>query len=283
MRRKILIACLLSGSLFAKTTQAEESQPTTTNKTVATLNGTAITQQALDEYKQFRNKYASPENTTSDYALLEELISRELLVTDALKNGLDKTPAFTHQLEAMRKNLLVGLAMEQYLAEHPLDDTALRVDYEQKLSLSKDKLPQEFNVSHILVDNEAAAQTLIDALNAGKPFAELAKSSSKDTVTGEKGGELGWITPQQVTASFGDAMGKLDKGYFSQKPIQSEFGWHIIKINDKRPLNIPAFDSVKEKVRQLMQAEQKQTYLDALKTNNQIEILIPDTEKTTTK
>ncbi|EIJ42840.1 parvulin-like peptidyl-prolyl isomerase [Beggiatoa alba B18LD] len=276
MKAVVLAGCLFSLGYWNVVQAAETSAPATgTNKPLATINGQAITQQMLADYKAFRQKYAGEEESpTSDEALLEELVSRELLVADALKNGVDKSPEFLNQLEAMRKNLLVGLTLERYLATHPLEDATLKADYEEKIKLAQGNFPQEFNVSHILVDSQEVAKALINELNAGKPFDELAKANSKDTITGEKGGELGWITPQQVTASFAEAMGKIEKGFFSQQAVQSEFGWHIIKINDKRPISIPPFDSVKEKVRKAMQAEQKQAYIEELRIKNPVEILL---------
>src|SRR5271169_2757303 len=198
-------------------------------------------------------------------AVRDELNTRELLVREAKKKGLDKASGMKTEMDLSAQTVLVRAYMAEYLKTHPISDEALHKEYDSIKAQMGDK---EYKVRHILVDNQAEAQEVIAALQKGEKFETLAATHSKDTGSKTRGGDLDWNTPSNFVKPFGDAMVSLQKGKFTTTPVQTQFGWHVIEVDDIREAKIPSFDEVKPQLTQRMQGQEVDMYLRQLRAEN---------------
>ena len=236
---------------------------------VVIVNGKTITQQDYDNYVKAHAEQTHRTETQQD-VLIRGLIQRELLIQDALKNELDKNPEFIQKLKYMRDSMLMTMAMHDYLEKHALDDAALRRLYDHQIA--QIKMPNEYKVRHILVETKKAATAIIAKLDAGKPFAKLARKKSTDIGSAKSAGDLGWITQSKVVPEFGAAVEKLAKGKYTAVPVESEYGWHIIQLDDIRAIPLPSFESLKERIRSAMQNQQMQMYVTGLRNKAEVKM-----------
>lgn len=262
LSQAILSACLMLG---ASQTIAEEK-----NDVVATVNDRTITQADLADYEKIRNKQSGGNVQPDKQTLIDEMIDRELLFQDAIKKGLDKTPEFAKEMDSLRFNVLAKAAMQDYLKNTPPTEEQLKAHYDKVIA--KVNFPMEYKARHILVEKEEDAKAIIADLNQGKAFADLAKEKSKDPGSAKEGGDLGWFRAEQMVKEFSDAVMKLEKGKYTTEPVKSQFGFHIIMLEDSRKMQPPTFESVKEKVKGSYQNEQMMNYAAELKKNAKIDI-----------
>jgi peptidyl-prolyl cis-trans isomerase C len=205
-----------------------------------------------------QNQPDSPELRT---AVRDELNTRELLVREAKKAGVDKNPTVKTEMELAQQTVLVRAYMADYLKAHPVSDAALRKEYDAIKAQIGDK---EYKVRHILVDKEDDAKEIIVALQKGEKFDKLAERS-KDTGSKINGGDLDWNAPANFVKPFSDAMVALPKGKFTTTPVQTQFGWHVIEVDDIRDAKVPPFDEVKPQLQQRMQGQVVDAYLKELR------------------
>jgi peptidyl-prolyl cis-trans isomerase C len=236
---------------------------------VVKINDITITQSAYDDYAKARMEQTQSNVMPDTQTLIDELVDRELLRQAALQQKLEQSSEFQKKIKQMEDNLLMAMAMQNYLDEHPIDDAKLKQEYDTQVAKIK---ILEYKVSHILVEKEAEAKAIIAELQAGKTFAELAKSKSIDPDSANHGGDLGWVTPKTVDPEFGKALEKLPKGTYTTTPVKTKFGWHIIQVDDSRKVPLPPFENVKEKIKANLQSQQMQKYMDELKKQAKIEI-----------
>ncbi|MBM3346108.1 MAG: peptidylprolyl isomerase, partial [Betaproteobacteria bacterium] len=208
-----------------------------------------------------------PDNDQLRRGLLDELINRELLAQEAERRGLLKSAEAQAQIELARQNALVNLAVEDIVRASPVKDETARAEYEK---IKTQRGAREYRARHILVENEAAAKQIIEKLGKGEKFEELAKES-KDTGTRERGGDLDWPTPTNFVKPFSDAMIKLEKGKFTEAPVQTQFGWHVIRLDDSRSTQFPPFDQVKQQLVNGLQQQEIQRVLGELRAKAKIE------------
>jgi peptidyl-prolyl cis-trans isomerase C len=211
-----------------------------------------LSQQGVQDSPELRN------------AVRDELNTRELLVREAKKQGLDKNATVKTEMELAAQTVLVRAYMADYLKAHPVNDEALHKEYDQIKAQIGDK---EYKVRHILVDNENDAKEIIVALQKGEKFEKLAERS-KDTGSKINGGDLDWNAPANFVKPFGDAMVALPKGKFTTVPVQTQFGWHVIEVDDIRDAKVPSFDEVKPQLAQRMQGQMVDAYLRDLRAKN---------------
>jgi peptidyl-prolyl cis-trans isomerase C len=256
--------CLFSGVLLI--TVPIHATP---NEPLAIVNGKILTQQDYHDYVKARatqtRHHVTPE------ILLEELIQRELLKQDALKKKLDQHPDFIRKHKEMRESLLIAMAIHDDLEKHSLNDAALKKEYDKQIAHIK--VPKEHLIRHILVKTSDEAKAIIAELEQGKDFGELAKEKSIDIPSAQKGGQLGWITKQQIDSNVGNVVEKLEKGQYTTKPVNSQYGWHIVQVDDIRSVALPAFEGLKERIRTTLQSQQMQNYVEGLKKHAEIKIL----------
>lgn len=237
-------------------------------KTVATVNGQAISSETFDMFVQaVTGKDAqtiAPEQKTQ---MLDQLINMTLAAQAGEKEGLEKDPALQARLGLIQTQLLAEAATEKYMKSHPVNETEAKAEYDAQVA----KLPMEYKARHILVDTKEKADAIIAELKAGADFAKLAAKDSKDP-SGKQGGDLGWFSLQSMVKPFADAVAALKKGETTQTPVQTQYGWHVIQLEDTRTPTIPAYEDVKQQVEQLTQRKKVQDYLDQLRKTAKIQI-----------
>jgi peptidyl-prolyl cis-trans isomerase C len=211
-----------------------------------------------------RTAQGQPDTPELRAAVRDELNTRELLVREAKKQGLDKSPALKTEMDLTQQTVLVRAYMADYLKAHPVPDDVLRKEYDNIKGQIGDK---EYKVRHILVDKEDEAKEIITALQKGEKFEKLAERS-KDTGSKANGGDLDWNAPANFVKPFADAMVALPKGKFTTTPVKSQFGWHVIEVDDIRDAKVPTFEEVKPQLTQRMQGQIVDKYLRELRAKN---------------
>jgi peptidyl-prolyl cis-trans isomerase C len=228
---------------------------------VAVVNGTPIPRSEFEYYvKSTTGKNASDLAPELKGQLLDNLIRAEVLKQQAQKDGMDKTPDIVSQLALTRLQVLDEAAANVYLKDKPPTDAQLHAEYDAQIAA----LPKtEYHARHILVASQGEAQVIIDQLKGGASFEELAKTKSIDS-SKDQGGDLGWFPASQMVKPFSDAVMGLKKGETTSAPVQTPFGWHVIELLDTREQPPPQFDSVKQRVQQLVQAKKVREYQEQL-------------------
>ncbi|HXX85739.1 MAG TPA: peptidyl-prolyl cis-trans isomerase [Casimicrobiaceae bacterium] len=211
-----------------------------------------------------RTSQGQPDSPELRAAVRDELNTRELLVREAKKQGLDKNADIKTEMDLTSQTVLVRALMSDYLKAHKVSDEALHKEYDSIKAQLGDK---EYKVRHILVDNEADAKDIIASLQKGEKFEKLAERS-KDTGSKINGGDLDWNAPANFVKPFADAVVATPKGKFTTTPVQTQFGWHVIMIEDIRDAKIPPFDEVKQQLAQRMQGQIVEAYVKELRTKN---------------
>ena len=230
-------------------------------KPVATVNGTAISREAFDFYvKNVAGKASSDLTAEQRAQLLDNLLRAEIVAQQAEKEGLDKTGDTASQLFLMRLQVLEQAKSEDYLKDKKASDAELREEYDKRIAA----MPKtQYKARHILVNNEDAAKAIIAQLKKGAKFEDLAKAQSLDS-SKNSGGDLGWFSPGNMVKPFADAVATLKKGEFTHEPVKTEYGWHVIRLDDTRDTPVPPLEQVKTQVEQLVQQGKWKTYADDL-------------------
>lgn len=197
-------------------------------------------------------------------AIRDELNTRELLAREARKKGLDKSADVKAQMDLAAQTVLVRAQVAEWAKANPISDAAMHKEYDTIKSQLGDK---EFKVRHILVDKEDEAKEIITALQKGDKFEKLAERS-KDPGSKANGGDLDWNAPANFVKPFSDAMVKLEKGKFTAQPVQTQFGWHVIRLDDIREAKVPSFEEVKPQLTQRLQGQHLDAYFRDLRAKN---------------
>jgi peptidyl-prolyl cis-trans isomerase C len=227
---------------------------------VVTVNGQPVTQADLESYSAERP--GAPREQ-----VLDELVARELIYQDALKRGLDKDAGVKREIAEMRERVLMAAAVRQAVEQKPVTEDELKTEYDKvKAQLARD----EFKARHILVADEAQAKQVIAELDKGADFAELARKHSTGP-TNKTGGDLGWFSPEQMVPPFADAVRKLKKGSYTKTPVQTQFGWHVIKLEDSRSVPAPAFAEIKDRLHAALQQQRVADYVQNLRKGAKVE------------
>jgi peptidyl-prolyl cis-trans isomerase C len=228
---------------------------------IAIVNGTNITEWTLKRYASQRGLPPGAEKGQQRAALIEELINRELIFEDAVSIGIDRAPAIKKEIEHQRINIIASSMLNRSSDRFAISDAELKKEYEKR----KPELGgKELKARHILVEKEADAKAVIAELNKGADFATLAgkKSTGPSAVNG---GDLGWFSPGQMVKPFSDAAAKLKKGSYTKSPVKTQFGWHVILLEDMRSVNPQKFDDIKEQIRVGLQNKLIEAYISGLR------------------
>jgi peptidyl-prolyl cis-trans isomerase C len=193
-----------------------------------------------------------PDSPELRNSVREELNTRELLAREARKQGLDKNTDVKMQMDLAGQTVLVRAYVTDWVAKNPIPEADLRAEYEKIKSQIGDK---EYKVRHILVEKEDEAKDVINELQKGAKFEDLAKARSKDPGSKDRGGDLDWNAPAGFVKPFGDAMAKTPKGKFTPQPVQTQFGWHVIRVDDERAMKFPSIDEVRPQIQQGLQRQ----------------------------
>jgi peptidyl-prolyl cis-trans isomerase C len=242
---------------------------------VAVVNGKYIPKSTLENLeKEIAER--SQGQTFPKEKLIEELIQRELLVQDAIKKNLDKSPEVVERLEDAKKTLLTQADVQNFIKANPVTDAEIKTEYDSKVAGENGT---EYKARHILVKTEAEAQKLIAELDKGADFAKLANKHSLDAKESKNGGDLGWFVATQMVEPFSKAVIALEKGKYTKTPVQTQFGWHVILKEDSRVQTPPPLESVKEQLIPLLQRQKVQKMIEDLRKQAKVEILVPLTEE----
>ncbi len=238
------------------------------SKILSTVNGDVITQNDYDDYLKSRQTQQAPiaDKEKEKSVVMEEMITRTLLVQNARKHNLDKEPETYFQVKRSTENILARATLRQYLKDNPISDEEVKQRYEKEVEKTH-KL--EYHARHILVKTEEEANDILKKLHVAN-FAALAKQKSVDVRSGKEGGDLGWFNEGAMEPKIFAAVSQLKKGEITKEPVKTEFGWHIIKLDDTRPFKVPEFEQVKANVRQLVQQEKIDNMVKDLKAKAKI-------------
>jgi peptidyl-prolyl cis-trans isomerase C len=229
---------------------------------VATVNGKEISSQLFDTFLQaVTGKPATEATPEQKKEMLDQLVNMSLAAQAAEKDGLGNDPQVKARAELLHMQILAESASEKYVKAHPVSETELKAEYDAQVA----RMPKEYQARHILVETKEIAQSLIRDLAAGGDFAKLAKAESKDPGSAKNGGDLGWFSATSMVKPFSDAVAALQKGQVTPEPVQTQYGWHVIQLQDVRSPEPPAFDSVKQQVQMIAQRKKLQSYLDELR------------------
>ncbi|HVE50082.1 MAG TPA: peptidyl-prolyl cis-trans isomerase [Casimicrobiaceae bacterium] len=232
----------------------------------AALQGKALYPQSqFDLMLRERMAQGQPDTPELRAAVRDELNTRELLVREAKKKAMDKNADVKTQMDLASQTILVRAYVNEWVKNNPIPDAELKKEYDTIKGQIGDK---EYKVAHILVEKEDEAKQIVTELQKGGKFDEIAKSRSKDPGSKDKGGDLDWNAPANFVKPFGDAMTKTEKGKFTPVPVQTQFGWHVIRVDDVRDAKVPPFDEVKGQIGQRMQAQWLDRYLRDLRQKN---------------
>jgi len=239
-------------------------------KVVAVVNGTEITEEVFGLYGEKRVGVRPTEGFPADKRkeLLEELINRELIYQDAKKMNLDKNEQVLLQIEEQIHNILTRVRINQLLEESPPSEAMLKAVYQSQIV---DPASQEYKARHILLKDVDAANAVIVELNNGASFEKLAKEKSTGP-SASQGGDLGWFAPNQMVKAFSDATAKLKPGNHSTRPVQTRFGWHVIKLEQSRKVDPPPYESVEAQVMKVAQNKIINDFLKKLKSEASIQV-----------
>ncbi|HUO44947.1 MAG TPA: peptidyl-prolyl cis-trans isomerase [Burkholderiales bacterium] len=239
------------------------------------VNGQLIPQSRFDLLLKQATQHAQQKDSPElRNAIRDRLIDFEIMTQEAVNKGLDRNPDVAARIDMQREQALVDAFAQDYVKNHPVSEDTLKQEYDRIKSGLADK--KEYKVRHILVKTEADAKKIIEQLKAGRGFEKLAKEKSIDAGTKAQGGDLGdWlpetVPPNQVPAPFIDAVKKLKKGEYTQTPVQTPFGWHIIRVDDVRPITVPPYDGIKGQLQQSLQNANLKKAIDDLRAKAKIE------------
>jgi len=241
-----------------------------TSNTVASVNGTSISNEAFDIYSQMRSGHQASQDLSEKQKqeILDELINRELIYQDAVNKGMNKDPEVQTQIEDQTRNIITTHRLRKLLEEQPPTQAQLQKAYQTQIV---EPASIEYKASHILLENEADAKAITDSLKSGANFAELAKEKSTGP-SGNDGGSLGWFSPNQMVKPFADTVAKLNKGDVSPSPVQTQFGWHVILLEDVRKIDPPPFDKVEKQLLKVVQNQIIGDHISGLKAKANIDI-----------
>lgn len=236
-------------------------------KPIATVNGTTIPQARADALIAEQLAQGTPDSEELRSRVREELVRREILTQEARKKGLDKKPEIMGQMELARQAVLIRAYLQDYVRGNEPGDAELKKEYDAIVARLGSK---EYKARHILVEKEDEAKAIVEKLKKGEKFDDLAKDS-KDPGSKDKGGDLGWSSPANYVKPFSDALVKLAKNQYTPEPVKSDFGYHVIMLDDVRDAKMPSFEEAKPGLAQRMQQQMIEKVILDLRAKAKIE------------
>jgi peptidyl-prolyl cis-trans isomerase C len=278
--KHLVLAVALAALPFAATAQdadkpaaekpaaKKSAKPAAKVDAIATVNGVAVPSSRMEFMLQQQRQRGAPDNDQTRAMLKDELVNREIVVQEANRSGIAKTPEVQAQMDIARQEIIVGAYLRDWVRKHPVTDAEVQKEYDRAKSQSGDK---EYRARHILVDSEDQAKDLIAQLKKGAKFDELATKFSKDPGSAQRGGDLEWSVPGAYDKQFSDAMVKLEKGKYTEQPVQTRFGYHIIQLDDVRQTKFPALAEVKPRIQQQLAQHRVDELIRGLRAKAKVE------------
>jgi len=238
---------------------------------VATVNGKAISKSRVDMLVEQGARSGRPDSPEARKAIIDQLALQAVVADEAVKKGLDKSPAVVEQIDAIRQSILANAFVQEFIKSNPVSDESVKAEYERiKATITG----TEYKARHILVEKEAEARDIIAKLKKDPgSFAKLAAEKSKDPGSKANGGDLGWFDPRGMVPEFGAAVTKLEKGKITETPVKTQYGYHVIQLDDSKPIAAPPFEDVKPQLAIQLGQQNLKKQLDDLKAKAKIEMV----------
>ncbi|CAG1018743.1 putative parvulin-type peptidyl-prolyl cis-trans isomerase [Burkholderiaceae bacterium] len=214
---------------------------------VAVVNGKPVPKSRVDALITQATKQGQPKTPELEQQARDEVVMREMFMQEAEKRGLGASAEYKQQMEFARQQIMIRELFDDYRKKNPVTDAEVQAEYDKFKAQSSGT---EYRARHILVEKEDEAKALVKQINGGAKFEDVAKKNSKDPGSAENGGDLDFAKPDSYVPEFGQAMTKLKKGEMTQEPVKSQFGYHIIKLEDTRQAQFPPLAEVKPQIEQ---------------------------------
>ena len=235
---------------------------------IAIVNGKAVPKARAEALAQQVARSGRPVTPELEGQIKDEVIAREIFMQEAQKLGLDATEDFKTQLELARQTILIRELFADFQKKNPVTDEEIKAEYDKFAAANGGK---EYKARHILVEKESEAKDIIARLKKGAKFEDIAKKQSKDPGSGAKGGDLDWANPGSYVKEFTEALVKLNKDQTTDTPVQSQFGWHVIRLDDVRQAQLPKLDEVKPQIAQQLQQQRLAKFQEDLRAKAKVE------------
>ena len=235
---------------------------------IAVVNGKPVPTARLNALKQQIERSGRPVTDEMLGQIKDEIIAREIFMQEARKRGLDASEDYKNQLDLARQTILIRELFADFQKKNPVTDAEIQAEYDKFAAANGGK---EYRARHILVETEDQAKALIAEIKKGGKFEELAKKNSKDPGSGANGGDLDWAGASSYVAEFSNAMVKLDKGQMTDEPVKSQFGWHIIRVDEVRDAQLPKLEEVKPQIAQQLQQQKMGKFQEELRSKARVQ------------
>jgi peptidyl-prolyl cis-trans isomerase C len=229
---------------------------------VAIVNGKPVPKARVDSLLSQATRGGQPKTPELEAQVKDEVVLREMFMQEAEKQGLARSADYKAQMELARQSILIRELFNEYNKKNPVTDAEIKAEYDKFKAQAGGT---EFHARHILVEKEEEAVALIKEIKAGGKFDELAKKHSKDQGSGANGGDLDWANPNSYVPEFSQALSALKKGELTEKPVKTQYGFHIIKLEDTREAQFPSLDEVKPRIQQGLAQQKLAKYRDDIK------------------
>jgi peptidyl-prolyl cis-trans isomerase C len=249
---KIFIAALVAAlPLMAAAQDAVKPKPAPAAPAaagpIAKVNGVVVPRARMEYMLEQQKQRGAQDNDQMRAMVREELVNREVIAQEANRSGLVKKPEVQAELDLARQQIVVNAYLRDFVRRNPISDADVQKEYERAKAQTGAK---EYRARHILLETEDEAKGMIAALKKGGNFEDLAAKNSKDQGSKERGGDLDWNVPGTFDKQFSDAMVRLEKGKYTETPVRTRFGFHVIRLDDVRETRFPAFADVKQRIQQ---------------------------------
>jgi peptidyl-prolyl cis-trans isomerase C len=261
MKKQLLVTLVSAAMLGALS-------PIAFAQNVAIVNGKAVPKARIDALAAQVARAGRPVTPEMQGQLRDEIIAREVFMQEAQLRGLDATEDYRAQIELARQSILIRELFADFQTKNPVTDSDIKAEYDKFAASNSGK---EFKARHILVEKEADAKAIIAQLKKGGKFEEIAKKSSKDPGSGANGGDLDWAAAGSYVPEFSEALAKLEKGKMTETPVKTQFGYHIIRLDDTREAQLPKFDEVKPQIAQQLTQQKLAKYQEDLRARAKVE------------
>ncbi len=268
MKYRYVLALAVAATLSACSRSGVEVKP---EELFATVNGEQISTGEFDAFvTAISNGSITSDKLTEEQRkqLTNRLIGIHVASAEAVKAGIDKQADTAVQLNLWRNNILSDAIIKQYTEKNPITDADIQAEYDTQVA----GMPKEYRARHILVKTREEADALLAQLKSGGDFAALARKNSQDPGSAANGGDLGWFSPGTMVKEFGDAVTQLENGKMTEAPVQTQYGFHIIKLEESRSPSPPALADVKTQVESLVRNKRVEKYLEDLRKTAKIEV-----------
>jgi peptidyl-prolyl cis-trans isomerase C len=262
MMKKTLLSALISAALVSTVAAPAFAQ------NVAIVNGKPVPTARVEALAQQLAKAGRPVSPEMMGQLKEEVIARELFMQEAQRQGLDANDDFKAQMELSRQAILIRELFGTFQKNNPVTDDEIKAEYDKFVAANSGK---EYRARHILLEKEEQAKAIIASIKKGAKFEDIAKKQSKDPGSGANGGDLDWASPGNYVKEFSDAMVKLTKGKLLDTPVKSQFGYHVVRLDDVRDVKFPSIEEVKPQIAQQLGQQKLMKFQEDLRAKAKIE------------